>query len=69
MSTINGAKILRLNSGCIAAGRSADLLFIDKKHLDLYPIYNPYASIIHRASQDSIKGVMIGGKMVDGAEL
>jgi cytosine/adenosine deaminase-related metal-dependent hydrolase len=69
MSTINGAKILGLNSGCIEAGRSADLLFIDKKHLDLYPIYNPYASIIHRASQDSIKGVMIGGKIVDGAEL
>jgi hypothetical protein len=45
------------------------LLFIDKKHLDLYPIHNPYASIIHRASQDSIKGIMIDGKLVDGADL
>jgi cytosine/adenosine deaminase-related metal-dependent hydrolase len=69
MSTINAAHILGLNSGCIEAGRSADLLFIDKKHLDLYPIHNPYASIIHRAGPDSIKGMMIDGRLADGAEL
>lgn len=69
MSTINAAHIFGLNSGCIEAGRSADLLFIDKKHLDLYPIHNPYASIIHRAGPDSIKGMMIDGRLADGAEL
>ena len=69
MSTVNAAHILGLNSGCIEEGRSADLLFIDKKYLDLYPIHNPYVSIIHRASSDSIKGVMIDGRLTDGAEL
>jgi cytosine/adenosine deaminase-related metal-dependent hydrolase len=69
MSTVNAAHILGLNSGCIEEGRSADLLFIDKKYLDLYPIHNPYVSIIHRASPDSIKGVMIDGRLADGAEL
>ena len=69
MSTINAAHIFGLNSGCIEAGRSADLLFIDKKHLDLYPIHNPYASIIHRAGPDSIKGMMIDGRLADGADL
>jgi cytosine/adenosine deaminase-related metal-dependent hydrolase len=69
MSTVNAAHILGLNSGCIEEGRSADLLFIDKKYLDLYPIHNPYVSIIHRASSDSIKGVMIDGRLADGAEL
>jgi cytosine/adenosine deaminase-related metal-dependent hydrolase len=69
MSTINAAHIFGLNSGCIETGRSADLLFIDKKHLDLYPIHNPYASIIHRAGPDSIKGMMIDGRLADGAEL
>src|ERR671914_1505329 len=34
MSTINAAQILRLNTGCIEAGRAADLVFIDKKHGD-----------------------------------
>jgi cytosine/adenosine deaminase-related metal-dependent hydrolase len=65
MATVNGAQMLGLNSGYIAAGRAADLIFIDKRHVDLYPIHNPYASIIHRASQDSIRSVMINGKFVN----
>ncbi|MDQ3868944.1 MAG: amidohydrolase family protein [Thermoproteota archaeon] len=69
MATVNNAKILGLNSGYIENGRSADLLFIDKNHIDLYPIHNPYASIVHRASQDSIKAVMINGKFTDGADI
>ncbi|HEX7209046.1 MAG TPA: amidohydrolase family protein [Nitrososphaeraceae archaeon] len=69
MATVNNAKILGLNSGCIENGRSADLLFIDKNHIDLYPIHEPYASIVHRASQNSIKAVMINGKFIDGVDI
>ena len=65
LATVNGAKILRLNSGFIGAGRAADLIFIDKRHVDLYPIHNPYASIIQRLSEDSIRAVMINGKFVN----
>jgi cytosine/adenosine deaminase-related metal-dependent hydrolase len=65
MATVNAAEILRLNSGYIGAGRAADLIFVEKKHIDLYPIHNPHASIIHRASQDSIRAVMINGKFVN----
>jgi len=65
MATINAAEILRLNSGCIEAGRAADLLFVDKKHADLYPMHDPYAAIVHRLSQSSIKAVMIDGQFVE----
>ena len=65
MSTINAAQILRLNTGCIETGRAADLVFIDKKHADLYPIHDPYAAIVHRLSQSSIRAVMIDGRFVD----
>jgi cytosine/adenosine deaminase-related metal-dependent hydrolase len=65
LATVNGAELLGLNSGYIAAGRSADLIFIDKRHIDLYPIHNAYASIIQRATQDSIRAVMINGKFID----
>lgn len=64
-ATVNAADILGLNSGYIDRGRAADLIFIDKRHIDLYPIHNAYASIIHRASQDSIRAVMINGKFID----
>jgi cytosine/adenosine deaminase-related metal-dependent hydrolase len=65
MVTINAAQILRLNSGSIEAGRDADLIFIDKKHADLYPVHDPYAAVVHRLSQTSIRAVMIGGRFVE----
>ena len=64
MATINAAQILRLNTGCIEAGHAANLLFIDKKHVDLYPIHDPYAAIVHRLSQSSIRSVMIDGRFL-----
>ena len=64
MATINAAQILRLNTGCIEAERAADLIFIDKRHVDLYPIHDPYAAIVHRLSQSSIRSVMINGRFL-----
>jgi cytosine/adenosine deaminase-related metal-dependent hydrolase len=64
MATVNGAEILHLNSGCIESGRSADMMFIDKSHVDLFPIHDPYASIVQRAGQSSIMGLMINGDFV-----
>ena len=64
MATVYGAKILHLNSGCIEPGRSADMMFIDKRHIDLYPIHDPHASMVQRAGQGSIMGMMINGEFV-----
>jgi len=65
IATINAAEILRLDSGCIEAGRAADLLFIDKKHGDLYPMHDPYAAVVHRLSQSSVRAVMINGRFME----
>jgi cytosine/adenosine deaminase-related metal-dependent hydrolase len=65
MATINAAQILRLNSGCIETGRAADLIFIDKKHIDLYPMHDPFAAVVHRLNQSSIKTIMIDGQFVE----
>ena len=67
MATVNAAQILRLNSGCIGQGYGADLMFVDKMHADLYPVHDPYAAIVHRLSQSSIKAVMIDGRFVETA--
>jgi cytosine/adenosine deaminase-related metal-dependent hydrolase len=64
MATVNAAEILRLNTGCIEAGRAADLVFIDKMHTDLYPMHDPYAAVVHRLSKSSISAVMIDGRFV-----
>lgn len=61
MATVNAAGMLGLNSGSIEAGRAADLLFINIRHADLYPMHDPYAAIVHRASHSSIAAVMVNG--------
>jgi cytosine/adenosine deaminase-related metal-dependent hydrolase len=64
MATVNGAEMLGLNSGSIESGRSADLLFLDKRHADLYPVHDPYAAIVHRAGRDSIAAMMTDGRFL-----
>jgi cytosine/adenosine deaminase-related metal-dependent hydrolase len=68
MVTVNAAKILKLDKlGCIAGKMIADAVFIDTHSLDLEPMHDPYASIVHRVNESSIKAVMIGGKFVYGS--
>ena len=67
MATVNGGKILKKNIGIIATGKLADCIFIDKHSLDLEPMHNPHAAIVHRASESAIRAVMIGGKIVHGS--
>lgn len=66
MATVNAGKILKKEIGIIQTKKIADCIFLDKHALDLEPMHNPYASIVHRASQSTIKAVMIGGKIVHG---
>ena len=66
MATVNGGKILNKNIGVIESGKNADCIFLDKHALDLEPMHNPHASIVHRASESAIRAIMIGGKVVHG---
>jgi len=66
MATINAGKLLGKKIGCIKEGYLADAVFIKKNDLDLDPLRNPHASIVHRANENSIQAVMIGGNIVHG---
>lgn len=67
MATVNAANMLQNKKlGSIQPNNLADCIFIDKHEIDLEPMHNPYASIVHRASETVIKAVMIGGKIIHG---
>ncbi len=66
MATVNSGKLLQKDVGVIETGKLADCIFIEKHSLDLEPMHSPHASIVHRASQSTIRAVMIGGKIVHG---
>ena len=58
--------VATVRSGLKKENYLADCLFINKNSLDLEPMNNVYASIVHRASENSINAVMIGGNIVNG---
>ena len=66
MATVNGGILLGRKIGSIEPQYLADGMFIDKHAIDLEPMHNPYASIVHRASESTIKAVMVGGRIVHG---
>jgi cytosine/adenosine deaminase-related metal-dependent hydrolase len=66
MATVNGGILLGRKIGSIQPGFLADGIFFDKHSLDLEPMHNPHASIVHRADESAISAVMIGGKIVHG---
>ena len=67
MATVNGGILLGKKIGSIESGFLADGIFFEKHALDLEPMHNPYASLVHRASESTIRAVMIGGKIVNGS--
>lgn len=67
MVTVNAAKILKLDRlGYIDVNMLADSMLIDMHSIDIEPMHDPYASIVHRVNESNIKAVMIGGKFVHG---
>ena len=66
MTTVNAGKILQQKIGSIKEGFLADCIFLEKKSLDLDPLNNPYAAVVLRATENSIKAVMIGGEFIHG---
>ncbi len=67
MATVNGGRILGMDVGVIAEGMMADCILLDTHVIDLEPMHNPHASVVHRASESAIRGVMIGGRTVHGS--
>jgi cytosine/adenosine deaminase-related metal-dependent hydrolase len=67
MATVNAGNMLNKKIGSIQPNNLADCIFIDKHEMDLEPMHDPCASVVHRASETVIKAVMIGGKIIHGA--
>lgn len=66
MTTVNASKLLGEKVGTIKKNTIADCILIEKHAIDLEPMHNPYASIVQRASENTIRAVMFGGEIVHG---
>lgn len=65
IATIAGARAIGMEEkiGSLEEGKKADLIFIRKKDLNLYPVLNPYAAIL-QAHADNVDSVFVEGKAV-----
>ena len=66
IATTNAGVIIGNKIGVIQPDSYADCVFIEKHAIDLEPMHNPYAAIVHRGSENIIRAVMFGGKIVYG---
>ena len=66
MSTVNGSDLLGGKVGIIQINNIADFIFIEKHAIDLEPMHNPHASLVHRTSENTIRAVMFEGEIIHG---
>lgn len=66
MATVNAGMLLGYRIGAIDRGMLADCVILDKHSIDLEPMHNPHAAVVHRTSESSIRAVMVGGEIVHG---
>lgn len=66
MATVNAANVFGNKIGVIQRNSFADCVFMEKHAIDLEPMHNPYASIVHRASESTIRAVIFEGEIVHG---
>ncbi|MFJ1269318.1 amidohydrolase family protein [Legionella lytica] len=64
--TSNAARALNLEKmvGKVAQGMKADLILLDFQDVNLWPVHNPYQSIVFYAGRQNVKTVIIDGKIV-----
>lgn len=64
--TSNAARALNLEKmvGKIAKDMKADLILLDFQDINLWPIHNPYQSILFYAGRQNVNTVIIDGKIV-----
>ena len=66
MATTNAGMMFDKKIGVIQTNSYADCIFIEKHSIDIEPMHNPHAAIVNRGSENIIRAVMFGGKIVHG---
>jgi cytosine/adenosine deaminase-related metal-dependent hydrolase len=64
--TIEGARTLRMEDriGSITPGKQADIIFIRKDDLNLFPCNDPVEAVLFQSSSANVDTVMIAGRIV-----
>ena len=66
MATIGGARVIGIDNkvGSIEVGKSADLVLIETKSVNMQPIYDYYSTIVYSSNPSNVDTVIVDGKVV-----
>ena len=66
LGTIMGAKVLNKENeiGSIEVGKKADLVIIETKSVNMFPIFDPYSALVYSANSSNVDTVFVNGKCV-----
>jgi 5-methylthioadenosine/S-adenosylhomocysteine deaminase len=65
-ATINGAKSLGFGdrTGSITPGKQADLVILRADRPDVFPVYDPYSTVVLQMDRSHVDTVMVAGKVL-----
>lgn len=64
LGTIQGARALNMEHqiGSIEPGKQADLVLIETKSVNMFPVYNPYPALVYSANAGNVDTVFVAGE-------
>ncbi len=64
LGTIEGAKVINKEKeiGSIEVGKKADLVIVDTKSVNMFPMFDVYSVLVYSANASNIKTVFVDGK-------
>ena len=66
MATAGGAKALHMEQkiGSIEVGKRADLVLVETRSANMFPIYDPYSALVYSAGPSNVDMVFVEGTCV-----
>ncbi len=64
LATVNGARALGLEAGCIRPGAAADIAVVSMQKPHLTPLSNPISHLVYAARGSDVSDVLVNGRVV-----
>jgi 5-methylthioadenosine/S-adenosylhomocysteine deaminase len=66
MATDQGTKALGLydHTGSLEPGKQADLVLVETRSVNMFPVYNPYSALVYSANPSNVEAVYVAGECV-----
>ncbi|WP_034551601.1 amidohydrolase [Carnobacterium funditum] len=66
LATIGGAEVVGIANeiGSLEKGKKADLVLVETHSVNMFPIFDPYSTLVYSANSSNVQDVMVNGKWV-----